>query len=354
MMAQSVAGLAAKAVNEGRADEMVWIGSDTTILEQWFALFLKRHPDVKVRRAASIWELVDQYAKQGIIKGYILYKADESKGTTNDHRPDINYSVNVATSLAGLLDGIVVDENLQRDAEAHGLKQLADVREKTQAWCFETYKNEFNRRLVCTQDPRKPEVRDLAIAQKAFTMYGYGEPLKAVMEWLEPLSPVLGWNGGDEFKTTELSSRWGHIQTATDWCSNLPVLMAGSEDRKYGKLPNSEAPAIDWGDHRSGVSFISSDGDNVQWFQNGFFRSGAGAHYWGNADRGKIPFGWSCCFSGLTQLCPEPIDLGLSTRYARRTPSLSGAAAIITLSYLVWIVRIVGNYSLSRRGTRGR
>jgi hypothetical protein len=31
MMAQSVAGLAAKAVNEGRADEMVWVGTVTLI-----------------------------------------------------------------------------------------------------------------------------------------------------------------------------------------------------------------------------------------------------------------------------------------------------------------------------------
>ena len=37
MMAQSVAGLAAKAVNEGRADEMVWVGTDNIDIEDWFA-----------------------------------------------------------------------------------------------------------------------------------------------------------------------------------------------------------------------------------------------------------------------------------------------------------------------------
>ena len=34
MMAQSVAGLAAKAVNEGRADEMVWVGTDNIDMPQ--------------------------------------------------------------------------------------------------------------------------------------------------------------------------------------------------------------------------------------------------------------------------------------------------------------------------------
>ena len=64
------------------------------------------------------------------------------------------------------------------------------------------------------------------------------------MKWLEPLSPILGWNGGDEFKTTDMSTRWGHIQTATDWCSNLPVLMAGTERTDQPKVP-SLRPAND-------------------------------------------------------------------------------------------------------------
>src|SRR5690349_509546 len=33
MLAQSVAGLAAKAVNEGRSDEMVWVGTDNIDIE---------------------------------------------------------------------------------------------------------------------------------------------------------------------------------------------------------------------------------------------------------------------------------------------------------------------------------
>src|SRR5206468_8308333 len=44
MLAQSVAGLAAKAVNEGRGDEMVWVATDNVDVEDWFARWLKRHP----------------------------------------------------------------------------------------------------------------------------------------------------------------------------------------------------------------------------------------------------------------------------------------------------------------------
>jgi hypothetical protein len=61
------------------------------------------------------WDLVDRYAKHGLIKGYILYRSDASKGETSQHRPGMDCSVNVATSLAGLLDGIIVDESLEAD-----------------------------------------------------------------------------------------------------------------------------------------------------------------------------------------------------------------------------------------------
>ena len=62
---------------------------------------------------------------------------------------------------------------------------------------------------------------------------------------------------------------------------------------------------IDWSDTRSAVAFINSDGDNVQW-QVGNYFSNPG--YWANSGRGKIPFGWSSCFTHLVQVCPEEID----------------------------------------------
>jgi hypothetical protein len=315
MMVQSVAGLAAKAVNEGQADEMVWVAIDDNVdVEDWFARLLQRHPHLEMRGVFGPWDLVDRYAKQGLIKGYILYRSDSSKGEDNAHRPGMDCSVNVATSLAGLLDGIIVDESLEGAAKAHGLKLLMDVRDRSQAWCFETYKDLFNRRMVCTQDPRKPNVRDLAIAQKTLVVYGYAEPVPTVMKWLDSLSPILGWNGGDEFKTTEMSTRWGHIQTATDWAVNLPVLMAGTIEAGQSKAKNFDPRTIDWNDTRSAVSFVDTDGDNVDWSEGDFFRAKNSKNYWASPDRGKLPFGWTCCFAHLDQLCPEAIDYAVATQ----------------------------------------
>ena len=312
MMVQSIAGLAAKSVNENRGDELVWVDNGNIDLDDWLARWRTRHPQVKSSARLAPWELVDRFARVGIVKGYILYRTDSSRGELNSYRPSMDRSINVATSLAGLLDGVMVEENLEKQARMHGLKLLMDVREKSQAWCFQTYREQFNRRMLCTQDPQKPHVRDLAIAQRAFTLYGGDEPLRPAMAWLEPLSPILGWNGGDEFASTDLSTRFAHIQTATDWCMNLPVLMAGSEKIERKMTNWIAAPAIDWSDRRSAVSFVESDGDNVQWLQGNFFRGNR--NYWGSPDRGRFPFGWSTCFAHLEQLCPPAIEYALATR----------------------------------------
>lgn len=305
MLVQSVAGLAAKAVNEGRLDEMVWAATGNSDLEHWGAALTGRPGSPELRGTLDPWALVDRFRDRGIIRGYILYRLDGSRGAINEHRPGMDLSVNVATSLAGLLDGILVAEGLEAEARSHGLRLLLDARGRSQAWCFETYKERFNRGLLLTQDPRKSNVRDLAIAQKALTIYGDDEPLAAALRWLEPLSPILGWNGGDEFETTRASTVQGHFQTATDWCMNLPVLMAGARAGSPARVQAFDPRGIDWADRRSAVSFVCSDGDNVQWLQGNFFGNGS---FWASKSRGRIPFGWSCCFAHLAQLCPPAVD----------------------------------------------
>ncbi|MGO8699086.1 MAG: hypothetical protein ACLQVY_15330 [Limisphaerales bacterium] len=323
MAAQSVAGLAAKSVNEGRGDEMVWIGTDNPDIEDWLSRLLKRRPQLEAPRTAALWELVDRYAGKGIINGYILYRSDYSKGELGQNRPGMDCSVNVATSLAGVLDGIIVDESIEGEAKRHGLKLLMDVRKKTQKWCFDTYREQFSRHMLCTQDPRKCNARDLAIAQKTLTVFGYEDPVPAALKWIEPLSPILGWNGGDEFQATRMASVEGDFQTSTDWAVNLPVLMAGTENVEPPRVRGFDPRAIDWKDQRSAVSFIRSDGDNVDTAEGSFFRGSEGASIWGDPNRGKIPFGWSFCFAHLAQLCPE------ATEYAAATQSTND-------SFLEW------------------
>ena len=316
MLLQSVAGLAALAVNDQRGDAMVWVATGNDDIEGWLARWLQVQAGHEVPGALGPWELVERFRKTGTIKGYIVYRADTSAGELNEHRPNMDLSVNVATSLAGLLGGILVEEGIEAEAKRHGLTRLADARGMTQAECFTTYRDRFNRRLLCMQDPRKPHLRDLAIAQRTLTLYGGDPTIRAALKWLEPPAPILGWNGGDEFETTRLSTVLGHFQTATDWCMNLPVLMAGSDRKPPARVKGFDPRTIDWNDRRSAVSFVDTDGDNVQWLEGSFFGN---RDYWSSPRRGKVPFGWSCCFAHLAQLCPQAIDRARDSQRAGDT-----------------------------------
>jgi len=298
MMLQSLAGLAAKNVNAGRCDTLVWVDDHNPNLEEWLTRLRAAHPELQDAGTNNLWQLADRLTQQGIVKGYILYRSDKS--------------VNVATSLAGILDGILISEDLEPQAKKHGLKLLFDARDKSDSWCFETCKDHFNRRLLCMQDPKKPHARDLAIAQQAFTFYDDDHLAPTVVNWLEPLSPILGWNAGDEFKNTDLLTRYGDFQTDTDWSINLPVLMAGTESFDSPRMKSLDPATINWQDTRDAVSFVETDGDNVQWLLGNFFLNNT--NYWRDPTRGKIPFGWSCCFAQLSQLGPEALAYAAATR----------------------------------------
>lgn len=312
MLLQSVAGLAAQAVNEGRGDELVWVAAKDGDWELWLERFLTENPRVELRGTLDPWALVERFRDRGVIKGYILYRLDTAKpDPKHKFRPGMDLSANVATSLAGLLGGVMVDESLESQAKQLGLPLLADARDKTQQWCFDTYKEQFSRQMLLAMDPKMSAPRDYAIAHRAFSVFTYEEPLPAALAWVEAPAPILGWIGGDEFQATRLATIHGHFQTATSKCRNLPVLMAGAHERQTKQLPHFDPRTIDWLDDRSTVTVTISDGDNVLYSAAGFFNRD---YYWKNPERGRIPFGWSLPLAHLVQICPQPIDYAIETR----------------------------------------
>ena len=133
MLVQSLAGLAAKAVNEGRGGELIWVTTTHRDLEAWLERFRTDHPEITVADPQSTWDLMGRLREQGIVQGYILYRWDTSPGKIAEdaERSGIDMSVNIATSLAGILYGVLIDESLVSEAEAHGLPLLLDARYKS-------------------------------------------------------------------------------------------------------------------------------------------------------------------------------------------------------------------------------
>jgi len=304
MMAQSLAGLAAQAVNEGRGDELVyvnlWDNHDYTL---WRTKVLE-HTGIEDRGGSKPWRLVERYAAQGIVKGYILYSWDFSAGEITTRRKNSDESCNVATSLAGLLGGIVVSEGQEAQAKALGLKRLADVRGKTEQWLVDHYQAKLNRKYVLLQDPAVPNNRAIAVAHRIIAVYGLEAPTEQVYQGLEKPGLVFGWNDGRaEGKAVSQFSKYGHIIAPSNWALNLPVLSLLKDEEALRPFRRFDPATIDFEDRSPSVAFYMSDGDNVQWMLGSF------AHhkfYWGSPLNGTYPLGWGVPFADLMQVGVEP------------------------------------------------
>jgi len=308
MLAESLSGLAAQSVNDGTGKEMLWLpGGGGT---EWYPMMLKRLKP-KVNQEADVWDLVKKFAGAGIVKGYILFDEDTSTGKDYDYRPNINISANIATVLAGVLQGVMVERKSEGRAQQLGLKKLVDAALITKEQCFEKYKDQLNNHLVLAVDPKTGQNRDVAIAQRAMTIYGTGDFENKVMQWMVPLSPVLGWNCGGESEHTGMVSRWGHFNTASNFMMNLPLLSAESWSMKIDKAASVDPRAIDYKDPRSCHAFIMTDGDNLTWLTRSFIKS---PNFWANPRAPTIPMSWTTSSCTMSMANPYAWNTFVSTQ----------------------------------------
>ncbi len=291
MLLESLSGLCGQAVNDGMFDEMVWIDFANVSYKQIFQSSLKIL-NIYTPKKMDVWELLKYLESKKIVKGYILYKADRSKGENYTKREGINYSSNVATVYAGLLKGILVEESLEAQIKKTGLKRLKDVRNESPDICFARCKALLNRGSAISIDPKVSNCRDIAIAQKLMTYYGNGPFSEQILEWVTPLSPILGWNCGNEDEYTGAITRWGHYNTASNWCHNLPIIMAASDKMKPLAVHEKQQSNIQLSDTIAYHSFVVSDGDNMQWVMGNFLDNST---YMGNGEKNPSAVSWTLC-----------------------------------------------------------
>ncbi len=289
-LAQSLSGLAAQALNAGTGDEGVWIETRLPDYRIYYKALVKRTGAVESGEA-DVWALVRRYREKGIVKGYVLY----------DSRRNDN-SVNAATVQAGIRQGVLVDKSQEKQAQALGLAKLYDastVRLDRQ-W-FEQVKAQLDNRLIVLANPATGNNRDYAIAHRAMLYYGVDSLLDTLLEWVAPLSPVVGWNSGPEFEHIAPCSEWGLINTASDWCMNLPLLSVPG-NAAPARFESLDLQAVDWENKAPCHAFVMSDGDNMQWTFGGFIRS---PDYWANPYNSRLPMSFTTCAANLSMAAPD-------------------------------------------------
>lgn len=300
MLLQSLSGLAAQAVNDGKFTEMVWCHTDNPAYLRIYEKTVEAL-DVRQEKRMNVWELLEYLKKKRVVQGYVLYRMDKERKEYYASHEDTDYSCNVATVYAALLKGVLVDESLQERAESMGLKLLKDARKEDMATCFEKNRSRLNNCSALSVPPGVPNVRDYAIAHRLMLYADEPELMNRVLEWVQPLSPILGWGCGDEYDFTSAISEWGHYNTATNWCVNLPLVSSASGLVTPNKLQETPADEIDYENGSSCHTYVMSDGDNMQWTMGNFIDSDI---YMGNPAIHDIGLSWTLCPINLSVVSP--------------------------------------------------
>ena len=311
MLAESLAGLAAKAVNSGDNDELVWIEVHGPSMDEWMTRINNRLNFMSTTTMTT-WELTEHLMKKNIVKGYVLYKFDDSKGDMYESRKKIDISCNIATTGAGVLNGIIIDESIEQRAIDAGLTKLFDARNVGYRTLFDSLKKALNPYLITLADPKATNLRGYAIANNIFVFDNHEEDdLNYFFEHIEPVSPVMGWGFGDEAGFNKTISSNGLFSTASNWCHNIQVSSAGARNYQTQMVKTLDPHDIDWDATGYFHSFAMSDGDNMQWMQTSFFHN---EDYWANPVHGDFPFAWTTCVVNLSQTMPEVVDYMAETQ----------------------------------------
>jgi hypothetical protein len=281
---------------------------------------------VEVAVSALLEHLLQTYG--GILQGLIIYD------------PALPATINLATTLAGLRDGLVVSPTQASHLQENGvlLPVLVDLRVhnwktplQAYSWAYKHLLPECSGRLVAGLDPKISDcLRSFLVAHRVFiywldarnilpcpTQQGWfceRGLLKRILNRFSPGSLHLGWFVNEPLGV-RLTSRAALLTLASDYCSNLEIwsnLEAIPHRHKISptvdgpvaaasELQASVAPLLAEKAPKTYLSFTFSDGDNLQYCQNRLLQ------LWNNAARGTLPIGWTIS-PALQQVMPAQAE----------------------------------------------
>lgn len=276
LLFQSMAGLAHRAIANGSNDVALWEYSPYET--NGYAKSHKALDDMGIKCLGNISakELAMKSNGEGAIRnlfsGYVL--------TDLENNPE---SAIYAANASHVYSAIIVDEKDKDDFDAAGYEMICDAREKTTVDAFNDFKDKCKNNALVLMHVETGELRSFGIANDLFIMNinkFQNQPIKGhnwdlfyeVLEWLEPNSPVYGWDmGNDEGRIAQAISIYGNHAVPYDWGYNTTLTSLMYPERKQNLKAKSIDPSkIDYSNRKKLVSYYLSDGDNVQWTINDF------------------------------------------------------------------------------------
>lgn len=285
------------------------------LIQSLQGIVAQTRPEIFIRNGSSnaLWlqEMVSQYGVTttevsavagtlGPVKWLVDHFRDHFNGYIYYYPDTQPSSVNVATSLAGILKAIPIANGIESIATSLGIPMILDVRYRDEWWMFNNYWQDFNQAALFVHEENIASwggfQRDWLAATKAMAWWSsnYDQSVQ-VYSSVVPNSPVYGWDDPSapgELGAVRFHSQYGMYTSSSNWMLNLST---------YAGMARRD-PVIEFRQKVRGrtythennvhyVTFVMSDMDNV----NVLFNAGSwaqGSSYYGSPHRGSFNMGW--------------------------------------------------------------
>jgi hypothetical protein len=251
----------------------------------WLDRLKSAYPQVQSQFQSSPTVLINQY--RSMLGGYVIYDRN-----VNPH------SINIATSIAGVTNALMVDPATLSYATTAGLTQIADARNMTYDQAYSQYASQFSRDKLFHQDTTKNEqLRDFAIMNRGFMFYSDATALNPYAANQNHHGRVFGW-GPSEFALFEQASQNNQQVVASDWSWSSSTTSRWEIPLAKQQYHAPANVATQNGKHY--VAFVVSDGDNCQWLTGGYATD---PRLFGSPYRGNFNMTWDLT-STLAEMNP--------------------------------------------------
>ena len=244
---------------------------------------------VTYEEVSDAWWLVDRF--RDLLRGHLVWQP-------GDH------SVNVANSLAGIENALLVDASMEGRALARGLERIADLRGLDEGWVLANYADRLNPVAAFEQrEEFTQQLRDYAVLSRGMVFFdGNSEFRNNLIDTLASDAAVFGWGdatiGEDVF--VGASSDRGAFTIAADHAHNIAPLSGIPAHQQT--QPNQPDATASSGKHYA--SFLMTDGDNIQWLLGTFATD---ERWYGSPLRGSFDMGYGMA-PALAEIAPSVLS----------------------------------------------
>ena len=305
LLAQSVAGLVNRALQQGRTDVGVWLDVKGAAYDKSKEQLGRSLGNVTaLDLCTKTYENVDgcRVDVRSLINGYVL--------TDVVNNPE---SANVAAVASHIYNSVIVDIRDRTAFDAAGLQMRYDASRKSLSDAWTEFRDYCRKDALVVMPVQTGELREYAIANSLFVFnlnrkHGDSsqgqntELFREVLSALDSGAPVLGWESGvGEDVFVEKVSEYGKLMIPADWSYNHTLTSVRYPDRQEQILARVVNPKeIDYSLKKKFVSFFLSDGDNYQWVMNDSFFS----NYYNLSSNNTVKMSFGLCSESLCQLAP--------------------------------------------------